>query len=308
MVLNYIEKKTKKPISSLFDIITGTSTGALLGVVLNIPNEKGSKVPKYNTDDALNLYMKECPALFQTNLMINLKNLWGLRSARYSSTSKRDLINRYCQDLRINDCLSDIIIPAFDIREGKPYFFKSKNAEYHDKYNYKLADVLDATSAAPTYFKPCKVSNQDESEERGYRLFVDGALTANCPALCALIDSIKMYGRVPNDIFILSLGCGDADIGVDDTTASNWGALNWAPYFPSALINGSMDTVSYQIDDLLNDPNYYRFQVRIPSKNANIDDASAKNLAWLKDCGMKFVNDNTSKLDEVCNILLNGFK
>ncbi|KAI9291832.1 FabD/lysophospholipase-like protein, partial [Neoconidiobolus thromboides FSU 785] len=86
MVLNYIEKKTKKPISSLFDIITGTSTGALLGVVLNIPNEKGSKVPKYNTDDALNLYMKECPALFQTNFLINLKNLWGLRSARYSST------------------------------------------------------------------------------------------------------------------------------------------------------------------------------------------------------------------------------
>lgn len=39
-ILSHLEEDTKKPIAQLFDVITGTSTGGIIALGLNVPNER----------------------------------------------------------------------------------------------------------------------------------------------------------------------------------------------------------------------------------------------------------------------------
>ncbi|KAJ9081389.1 hypothetical protein DSO57_1038734 [Entomophthora muscae] len=246
MVLRYIEAKTGRRIHELFNLVAGTSTGALLGAMLVVPDK--AKQPQYTSQDTLSLYKKECPQIFSRTLAKRAKSMGGLMGPRYSAQAKRKVIEKYAGELKITDCLTDILVPAFDVRGGRPYFFKSINARIDDRYNYPLKDVLDATSAAPTYFQPCRVSGYDSPPEHGYRSFVDGALTANSPSLCAAIDALYIYKEKPEDILVVSLGCGDADIGVPFKEMCAWSGFKWAPYIAGALISSSTFTVGYHTD------------------------------------------------------------
>jgi hypothetical protein len=54
-VLEYLEEKTNKSISELYDVIGGTSVGSLLGATLSIPGEKG---PKYTAKKLIPIFKK----------------------------------------------------------------------------------------------------------------------------------------------------------------------------------------------------------------------------------------------------------
>lgn len=54
MVLAEIEKRTRKPVSELFDLIAGTSTGGLLALGLTKPGPGGG--PEYTAADMVRLY------------------------------------------------------------------------------------------------------------------------------------------------------------------------------------------------------------------------------------------------------------
>ncbi|KAJ9054910.1 hypothetical protein DSO57_1009567 [Entomophthora muscae] len=76
LVIKYIEERTGKKVPDLFNLVAGTSTGALLGVVLSIPG-KDSKKPGYTSNDTMGLYITECPRIFKTSLMQRIKNMGG---------------------------------------------------------------------------------------------------------------------------------------------------------------------------------------------------------------------------------------
>lgn len=62
-----IEKITHKPISELFDLIGGTSTGGILALGLTKPDASSPGSPHYSAQDLLNLYTQEHPEVFQEN-------------------------------------------------------------------------------------------------------------------------------------------------------------------------------------------------------------------------------------------------
>jgi patatin-like phospholipase/acyl hydrolase len=66
---------------------------------------------------------------------------------------------------RLGDTKPAIIVSAFDIRSGTPYFFKSQKAKEDLLQNHFLSDVAMATASAPTYFPPWP---------RGDKVLIDG--------------------------------------------------------------------------------------------------------------------------------------
>ncbi|MBK8983022.1 MAG: patatin-like phospholipase family protein [Ignavibacteria bacterium] len=62
-ILHEIEKRTKKPIAELFDLIAGTSTGGILALCLTKPDSKGN--PRYKALDILKLYEEEGKKIFK---------------------------------------------------------------------------------------------------------------------------------------------------------------------------------------------------------------------------------------------------
>ena len=71
LVLVEIEKRTGKPIHELFDLVAGTSTGGIIAVGLNIPDEKTGKA-RYAAKDVVKLFQNRGQMIFFTrHLAIN---------------------------------------------------------------------------------------------------------------------------------------------------------------------------------------------------------------------------------------------
>ena len=56
LFLEAIETRTGKPISALFDIIAGTSTGGILALALSKPKEPGSQEPAFKASENWSSY------------------------------------------------------------------------------------------------------------------------------------------------------------------------------------------------------------------------------------------------------------
>ena len=125
VILQEFEKKSGKPISELFDLVVGTSTGALLGGILSLPDEHNKTKPMITAEEATKVYVELGPKIFERSLWRNIKTLWGLLEPYYPSLDKHNALLKYVKGLKITDLLTNIVIPAFDTTEGAPYFFKS---------------------------------------------------------------------------------------------------------------------------------------------------------------------------------------
>lgn len=58
IILMELELRTKRNITSMFNMIGGTSTGAIIASALNFPTWLNPKKPKYNSKDLLTMFNK----------------------------------------------------------------------------------------------------------------------------------------------------------------------------------------------------------------------------------------------------------
>src|SRR3954468_2426331 len=78
LVLTEIEQRTGRPISSLFDLVAGTSTGAILACGLTRPQPMAP-------DHLAALYEEEGPQIFDASLLKKFTSLGGVIDERYDA-------------------------------------------------------------------------------------------------------------------------------------------------------------------------------------------------------------------------------
>lgn len=71
IVLMELELRTKRNISSMFNMVGGTSTGAILAAALNYPTWLNPKKPKYNSKDLLTLFNRNIVKMFTNDHKFN---------------------------------------------------------------------------------------------------------------------------------------------------------------------------------------------------------------------------------------------
>jgi patatin-like phospholipase/acyl hydrolase len=168
-----------------------------------------------------------------------------------------------------------------------------------------MRQVARATSAAPTYFPPEKIATADPLQ---YFALIDGGLIANNPALCAYAEAIKM-GRAGDGVLIVSIGTGELRHPIKNDDANRWGQLEWAQPVLDVALQGSSETVDYQLQQLLNasGPNqsYYRYQLSLTADAQEMDNAADANIKHLMDLADDFLSspDTRESLDELCTQL-----
>ena len=62
-------------------------------------------------------------------------------------------LERFLAKKRLAETKPDLLVPAYNMGEPGPYFFKSRKAREKGE-DFPLSEVARATSAAPTYFEP----------------------------------------------------------------------------------------------------------------------------------------------------------
>src|SRR5580658_3538454 len=294
MVLAEIEKRTKRPIARLFDLIAGTSTGGILALGLSIP--KNPPAPLYAASQLLEIYVRDGTRIFSRGLSHKTAAWGNLWRAKYPATGIEQVLLEYFGNSWLSDAATDVLITSYEIERSFPFFFRSAIARERSDYDFPAREVARATSAAPTYFEPMKLPTGTFTDH--YTL-IDGGVFANNPAACALVEA-RTTQRDATDFLVVSLGTGELTRCLPYEQAKNWGVVRWAMPVLEVVFDGVSRSVDYQLRQLLSGTSaeckrYYRFQTTLDSHNHRLDNASPENITALKALAYNLVERESAK-------------
>ena len=189
-ILAEIEQMLDKPLHETFDLIYGTSTGAIIASLLALGKNVGT---------IRDWYFQYVPAVM------------GKKFAKARSKSLRHSVDNIFGDKKFDKFKTNIGIVATDIESRRPIVFKSNFAQVHGRsasflpgFGCTIGDAVVASCAARPYFKAVQL----DTSNYGIRKIIDGGFIANNPSLFALTDALSALRMQPEDIRILSIGTG----------------------------------------------------------------------------------------------------
>ncbi|WP_167956072.1 patatin-like phospholipase family protein [Anaerosporobacter faecicola] len=286
-----------------FDLIAGTSTGSILAALLLCPNDCNR--PKYTAKDALNLYLTKGKSMFQTNFLHKITSLGGLLGPKYKNTAFSAALQSYFGEVKTADLLKPCLLTSYDMTTRNSVFFNSLSSKKEEDRNFYLASAVLASTAAPTFFPPTCTESYGACAD----CLVDGGVFSNNPALCALIESLKLEKtRELKDTLLFSVGNVSSSKTYNYSQVRHWGALRWAFPLLDVLMDASEQTVDYQLKKLysiLGIPNQYlRIVAQVKENVPAMDDTSPGAIDRLLDIGNELVRKKHRELEQFAHLLI----
>lgn len=238
-ILQALEEEVNQPIGEFFDMISGTSTGAIIAASVSL---------KIKMEEVHKNYKTYGEKIFVRQAKI------GLLKSVYSDRYLRHLLKKAFGERKLADIQKPFLIPAVDVTHGKPFIHRSNygNPEGED-LEIKIWDAVLSSCSAPVYFPPNNVDNK--------YLSIDGGLWANNPSLVGLTEALHYFQNSIGEIKILSIGTGLQKIEFTSNENKYWGINHWLPFHiptmkvtPKLLdlaLHLSSESVSYHCQILL---------------------------------------------------------
>ncbi|MEA2216924.1 MAG: hypothetical protein QOK19_2485 [Solirubrobacteraceae bacterium] len=299
-LLEAIEERTEQPVSSLFDVIAGTSTGGILALGLSCPKRDAAQ-PRFTAAELLDLYRGKGGKIFPHEFSGRFRQLLG---PKYSDRGRHEVLSEKFDGARLSQALTDVLVTSYDLQGRRPFFFRSASTgSTGGPRDYTMVEAAMATSAAPTYFRPTRIAAAAEDEDE--LVLVDGGVFANNPAMCAFVDDSSAKG-VAAGALIVSLGTGESIRRTQRVypAAKRWGLLCWGKRIINLVFDGVSEATSYEIGSVLAQSDSYRFQVELPPEHEHLDDTHAANTEALEKLAKRLIDAQPAKLDELCVKLL----
>ncbi|XP_047150612.1 patatin-like protein 3 [Vigna umbellata] len=293
-VLDYLDKalKAKDPRTSLadyFDVISGTSTGGLMTLMLAAPNSSHSHQPLFTPSEVVQFYKKNGPEIFRRQ--------HSLTCPKYDGEFLKQKTVELLRETRLNETLTNVVIPTFDEKKIQPVIFSNYKLKTESYLNAKLSDIGLGTSAAPTYLPSHEFQNDGVKFD-----LIDGAMAANNPALVAVSEVIQHTGN--KEIMLLSLGTGITANnklgGIFDGVCQLGWLMNSFDVFSEALY--STDMTHYYLATLFSglvpQDNYLRIEeYNLDPSMEEMDDASPKNMDKLEKVGKNLLSQSVRRMN-----------
>ena len=273
LVLAEIEKRTGRPISSLFDLVAGTSTGAIIACGLTRPNPMPA-------DRLAALYEEEGPQIFDASLLKTITSLGGVIDERYDARELVKSLQRHLGATRLGEAVTGILVTVYDLDARQALVLRRDD-------QVSMVDAAHASSAAPTYFEPVRL---------GARTLIDGGVFAVNPAILAYAEA---NGRI--DV-LASLGTGEQTRRLPYDEVKDWGQIEWARPIIDVVFDGSADVVDAVLERLI-ESNYIRLQTRLDEASDDLDDASPENLAALRREAEQLIAERSADIDRLCALV-----
>jgi predicted acylesterase/phospholipase RssA len=219
-VLRQQHNNPKLVLADYFDIIGGTSVGAILATQLALGEDVASVKA---------LFTEWCPTIFKRPSFWRqpqgrIPIVGQLLVPRFDARPLEKQLKKKLGEMRLGapELKTGLCVVTKRIDTGSPWvltnnprskFWTSNEERVVANKEYRLADIVRASAAGPHYFKPQKIQiAMDRKEKPG--LFVDGAVSPyNNPALQMLmLAGIGGYGLDwdlgEDNLFIVSIGTG----------------------------------------------------------------------------------------------------
>ncbi|NDJ23281.1 patatin [Nostoc sp. B(2019)] len=329
LILAEIEKRTQKPISSLFDLIAGTSTGGILALGLTKPHldlnvSDSSPIAEYSAEQLAELYVEYGAEIFYEpfleHILGPLEDMFV--QPKYASDGREEIMRKYFGNAPLEKNLKEVFVTSYDIEQRIPIFFTNKIEKQQTEskkfrklsVGFTLTDAAMATSATPTYFPPYRVATSHNPN--GFYTLVDGGLIANNPANLAIMEAkISKQDKRPvlhtDDMLVVSLGTGSLTSVYTYNEVKNWGLLQWGRPLLNIVMDGGSEVVAGELERLFEPGDkeikgsYYRFQTFLTGDLEAIDNVKSENIRHLKALAHRLITEKSQQIDELCSILSN---
>lgn len=303
-----LREKTGNPdakIGQFFDMVAGTSTGAILAAACVCPEAGGFK---YSAQDAVDIYLKDGDEIFDVGIWQKISTAVGLSDEKYDAGRLEESLKKTFGDTKLSQLKRPTCFVSYNIDEREPRIFKQHLAKSASKHDYLVTDALRGSSAAPTYFETAKIRSFGPNEKA--QILIDGGMVANDPALVAYSEAIsKGYATGIADMVIVSLGTGRKLKSYDYSKAKGWGLVGWAKPSIDIALEGGPQMVEYHMEQIASTvksktKHYIRIKPQLFDAAPDLDNATPENLAALKQAGIDNAELLDAQLDEIVELLV----
>lgn len=298
-ILNEIEVRTGQPISQLFDLIVGNSTGGIIALCLAALGDDNK--PKYTAQDAWNLYYTDLPKIFEKSIFRSVSTGWGLWAPKYNRSSLDGILQEFFGNLRLSQVVTHVVATSYSLTKDNLSLWTSYRARKNSDLNILMSDIAGATSAAPTYFAPKTItfpSGKTINE-------VDGGIYANDPEAIAVTEAlVQNPGLKPEDIFILSLGTGQPKLKQAGQKLSNTGIVGWLTQVNliDLMMNADTQLQEFEVQSF-SMLQKYRIQLTLGEQNSAMDNAKLENLQSLTQISENYIKKSQNEISQICEFL-----
>jgi patatin-like phospholipase/acyl hydrolase len=281
-----LERELGGHLCDYVDLVAGTSTGSILAAAI---------ASGMSMETIVDLYIKEGPYIFGIPREHKIRSMWGLRGSKYDESRLEEILIKYFKDAKLDDLKTDFLATAYNITDGKPRFFSKRQ-----EGDYRLTDVVQASSTAPTYFEPKTIKDKD---------YIDGGVFCANPAMSAFAEIKDIYDIPAKDIFILSVGNGDRSEGFAKT--KKWFKFRWVKPLIDLMMSADSGVVHYQLvrtyRSINRSDNYWRLNSKLADNvSKDMADASEENLIALMDFAKDCAKKNEYKIKKIAKTLKNN--
>lgn len=189
-VLKEIEGMIKCPLHKRFDLVFGTSTGAIIAALIALG---------YEVDQIHELYKKHVPTIMRA------------RTPKKRSKALKDLATIVFKNKKFDEVKTGIGIVATKWVIEKPMIFKGSIEQAHGRkgtfapgFGCTISDAVQASCSAFPFFKRKMVTTSagDNIE------LIDGGYCANNPTLYAIADAVIAMKKDRSNLRVVSVGVG----------------------------------------------------------------------------------------------------
>lgn len=211
-MLMYLEDKTGKPAYDLFDMVGGTSTGAIIGAGL------GLGMTAHEIMDVV--YKTGLPKAFAKQRFFWLRYVMRRTRYLYPFDPFLSVLGQYAQGKKISDIERPILLMTTkDIRTSNTYYITNHGPGAEKFKDWPLSGAVGASGASPIFFPPI-LGN-----------LVDGGVGSfGNPCLATSIEAVEYIKMRSQNILHVSLGTGFVANEHADGAGAKFSLRQWLDY------------------------------------------------------------------------------
>ena len=280
LILKYIENKTGKNIKDIFDFYAGVSASSIIlsGILTN-----------YSLDDLIKRLKNINNNMFYRSYYYSIISLFGLINSKYPEYHINTELKSIFKDLKIKDMDKPYIILCYDLNTSKPIHYSSYNKTLNNELLWK---IIRSSTAAPIFFPPFQINE---------KLLIDGGIITNDLSELIYSHALNYYD---NENYIqVSIGTGFYSPKINSKPS---GLLSWTgPIFENIFNAHSIYELNTmkQLCKLDNIKHFFRIDILL-EQYIQLDDYNA--FSKMDIIFEKWLNENTTYLDNICDVLLNN--
>jgi patatin-like phospholipase/acyl hydrolase len=246
-LLEELEHRLDRPLWEYFDLIAGTSTGSITATALS-SGITMRQVRQFYEQHAAMIFHPRKP--YSPQNLLRVIYPWVRNFVQHRGQNPDNFFqSRYCPhsltgameegfgDMTLRDAKHcRLVVPAVNLSRGTTVVLRTPHLPIEDpSFDWRLVDVIVASSAAPTYFPHKRMPDGND--------YVDGGLWANEPGVVALSEAVKIAVQCRRqtdapfdlqDVSMLSIGTGQATYSLAPPKGDA-GMLFWSKHIAQVM-------------------------------------------------------------------------